>query len=215
MRALYWNIRDVRKAAAKLALRIFIKEKHLEVVCIAKPMVEITIKVDWGQINPLLTFVHAKCLRVLRRDLWTELGTVAPLDSCPWLVVRDFNATLALTEKKGPGSFSQGSIAEFGAMVDACSLMAIPSQERKFTWTNNRKVGHVAAVLDRSFCNEAWLSVLGDSSQIVLTSTISDHPPILVVAEAIKRPANAPFRFQRFWLDHPNFPSVVEDSWKE
>ncbi|XP_043699291.1 uncharacterized protein LOC122650056 [Telopea speciosissima] len=100
-------------------------------------------------------------------------------------------------------------------MVDVCSLLMIPSRGRKFTWTTNRKAGHVAVVLDRSFCNKAWLSVCGDSSQIVLTSTMSDHAPILVVAEAVKRLENVPFRLQRFWLEHPNFLHIVQESWKE
>ncbi|XP_043725805.1 uncharacterized protein LOC122672387 [Telopea speciosissima] len=60
-----------------------------------------------------------------------------------------------------------------------------------------------------------WLSLFGDCSQVVLTSNVSDHAPLLVVSDSIPRLPNAPFRLQRLWLEHHNFLSVVEGSWKE
>ncbi|XP_042482726.1 uncharacterized protein LOC122063090 [Macadamia integrifolia] len=74
----------------------------------------------------------------------------------------DFNATLHSHEKRGPGNFSLGSAAEFGAMVDACSMSQVLSIGRKFTWTNNRCHGNVCSVLDRSFCDKEWLDSFQD-----------------------------------------------------
>ncbi|XP_042501990.1 uncharacterized protein LOC122079520 [Macadamia integrifolia] len=99
-------------------------------------------------------------------------------------------------------------------MVDTCSLIQVPSQGRKFTWTNNRRRGHVSAVLNRSFCNEAWISYFQECHQFVLQRVASDHAPILVVSEGSERPKNCPFRFQRFWTDHEDYLNAVQSSWE-
>ncbi|XP_042488549.1 uncharacterized protein LOC122068701 [Macadamia integrifolia] len=120
----------------------------------------------WWQQRPFaLSVVHANCFRATRRDLWTNLAMSAPSQGTPWLVLGDFNATFQAHEKRGPGSFNLGSVAEFGAMVDGCSLIQIPSQGRKFTWTNNWRRGNVVAVLDRSFCTDDWFTVFKDCHQ--------------------------------------------------
>ncbi|XP_042505579.1 uncharacterized protein LOC122082168 [Macadamia integrifolia] len=263
MKALYWNIRGIKKAAARLALRNILRDKRPDFLCIAEPMIpsdafptlffnklgfdpdfihnerlggvsnlwliwrrgvakpvvlssseqQISVSVQWAQEIFILSVVHAKCLRAARRELWTDLVATHPGLTTPWMILGDFNATLLSSEKRGPGSFNLGSAGDFGAMVDTCSLIQVPSQGRKFTWTNNRRRGHVSAVLDRSFCNEAWISYFQECHQFVLQRVASDHTPILVVSEGSERPKNCPFRFQRFWADHEGYLNAVKSSW--
>ncbi|XP_042486522.1 uncharacterized protein LOC122066747 [Macadamia integrifolia] len=130
-------------------------------------------------------------------------------------MIGDFNAYLQSHEKKGPGNFSLGSATEFNAMIDSCSMAQLPSSGRKFTWSNNRKAGNVSAVLDRSFCNEKWLTIFQDSSQLVLPRIASDHGPLLMVSDASQRPSNCPFRFHQFWMEHEDFVRIVALSWSE
>ncbi|XP_042518500.1 uncharacterized protein LOC122092229 [Macadamia integrifolia] len=263
MKTLYWNIRGIKKAAARLALRNILRDKRPDFLCIAEPMIpsdafptlffnklgfdpdfihnerlggvsnlwliwrrgvakpvvlssseqQISVSVQWAQETFILSVVHAKCLRAARRELWTDLVATHPGLTTPWMILGDFNATLLSSEKRGPGSFNLGSAGDFGAMVDTCSLIQVPSQGRKFTWTNNRRRGHVSAVLDRSFCNEAWISYFQECHQFVLQRVASDHTPILVVSEGSERPKNCPFRFQRFWADHEGYLNAVKSSW--
>ncbi|XP_042478761.1 uncharacterized protein LOC122059794 [Macadamia integrifolia] len=263
MKALYWNIRGIKKAAARLALRNILRDKRPDFLCIAEPMIpsdafptlffnklgfdpdfihnerlggvsnlwliwrrgvakpvvlssseqQISVSVQWAQEIFILSVVHAKCLRAARRELWTDLVATHPGLTTPWMIFGDFNATLLSSEKRGPGIFNLGSAGDFGAMVDTCSLIQVPSQGRKFTWTNNRRRGHVSAVLDRSFCNEAWISYFQECHQFVLQRVASDHTPILVVSEGSERPKNCPFRFQRFWADHEGYLNAVKSSW--
>ncbi|XP_042485020.1 uncharacterized protein LOC122065293 [Macadamia integrifolia] len=175
----------------------------------------ITLRVQWQSNIFIVSFIHANCFRAARRDLWSNLAASNPGQGTPWLVTGDFNATLHAHEKRGPGSFNLGSAADFGALVDSCSLIQIPSQGRKYTWTNNRRRGNVVAVLDRSFCTDAWISEFQDCHQKVLSNCASDHSPLLVVSEASVKPSNCPFRFQRSWIDHENFLKIVKESWDE
>ncbi|XP_042487366.1 uncharacterized protein LOC122067601 [Macadamia integrifolia] len=149
----------------------------------------------------------------MRKQLWLDLElSISAL--VPWSVMGDFNATLFSHEKRGPGKFNLGSAAEFQAMVDACELLSIPSQGKKFTWTNNRRRGHAVAVLDRSFCNGKWIDVFRNVKQRVLLSSVSDHAPLIVVSDDVQRPTNIPFRFHSFWMENDQFISVVEEAWK-
>ncbi|XP_042518618.1 uncharacterized protein LOC122092373 [Macadamia integrifolia] len=163
----------------------------------------------------VFSFVHANCFRASRRELWTNLAASNPSQGTPWLVAGDFNANFLAHEKRGPSTFNMGSAAEFGAMIDGCSLIQIPSQGRKFTWTNNRRKGNVMAKLDRSLCTDDWFSQFQDCHQKVISMGASDHLALMVVSEASLKPLNYPFWFQRSWADHENFKKIVKDSWDD
>ncbi|XP_042509129.1 uncharacterized protein LOC122084758 [Macadamia integrifolia] len=175
---------------------------------------QLSITVDWLGNCVGLTFVHANCFMVKRRELWSELGLVVN-PNLPWSVIGDFNATLLSNEKRGPGRFNAKSAADFQSMVDTCLLIQVPSQGKMFTWTNNRRRGNVATVLDRSFCNSKWLDMFKSTLQRVLLRSSSDHAPILVVSDSIARPGNIPFRFNNFWMEHDLFDNVIQDVWNQ
>ncbi|XP_042484054.1 uncharacterized protein LOC122064425 [Macadamia integrifolia] len=191
--------KGMKKASGKNALRVLVKEKDPDILCIAEPMIKIS-------------FVHASSFRAERRSLWMNLMADSPQSPTPWAIMGDFNATLQSHEKRGPGNFSMGSAVEFGAMVDACAMAQVPSSGMKFTWSNNRCRGNVRAMLDRSFCNDEWISRFQDCAQTVLDRIASDHAPIMVTSAMSQRPTNAPFRFHKFWIDHTDFENVAKTS---
>ncbi|XP_042479726.1 uncharacterized protein LOC122060676 [Macadamia integrifolia] len=98
-------------------------------------------------------------------------------------------------------------------MVDACELINTPSQGSKFTWTNNRRIGHVAAVLDKCFFSANWLDVFGDCGHQVLHQSVSDHAPVLISSAAAPKPRNAPFRFHRFWMEEGSCEDHLREVW--
>ncbi|XP_042497584.1 uncharacterized protein LOC122076339 [Macadamia integrifolia] len=157
--------------------------RHPSIVSMSEQ--QLSIEVDWQGEKLLLSFIHASCFKIERRDLWSELAAISAA-SLPLLVVGDFNATLLSNEKKGPGKFNVGSAAEFQAMVDSCMLISTPSQGKKYTWSNNRGRGNVMAVLDRSFHNELWIDEFKNISQRVISCTASDHTPILIHSNVVK-----------------------------
>ncbi|XP_042489434.1 uncharacterized protein LOC122069479 [Macadamia integrifolia] len=197
MKLLFWNIRGMKKASGKNALRVLVKEKDPDILCIAEPMIEVTnfpnlffnrlgfccnfihntrvgkapnlwivwkrnlniptiiaeseqhisVTITSDSITAQISFVHASSFRAKRRSLWMKLMADSPQSPTPWAIMGDFNATLQSHEKRGPGNFSMGSAAEFGAMVDACVMAQVPSSGMKFTWSNNRRKGNPIFVL--------------------------------------------------------------------
>eukprot|EP00253_Pinus_taeda_P028175 PITA_28175 len=49
----------------------------------------------------------------------------------------------------------------------------------------------------------------------ILPSGGSDHWPISLMVEIPGKPRNKPFRFEKFWIEHPNFLTMVEKWWSE
>eukprot|EP00253_Pinus_taeda_P022648 PITA_22648 len=49
----------------------------------------------------------------------------------------------------------------------------------------------------------------------ILPSGGSDHWPISLEATFLGTPRNKPFRFEKFWLQHPNFVKLLEKWWCE
>ncbi|XP_042490858.1 uncharacterized protein LOC122070717 [Macadamia integrifolia] len=87
-----------------------------------------TIAMNWSLQQIQVSFIHASCFRVDRRTLWLDLMHDSPQSPTPWVIIGDFNATLYSHEKRGPGSFSLDSAAEYGAMVDVCSMSQIQAK---------------------------------------------------------------------------------------
>ncbi|XP_042477770.1 uncharacterized protein LOC122059150 [Macadamia integrifolia] len=261
MKVLFWNVRGIKKASARIALLKIVRENSPDIICLDEPMVsmnkfpksffskigfatdfiqnervdahpnlwimwkqglrkplissmseqKLSIQVEWNDRMLNVSMVHAKCLRAERRSLWMDI--VFDDSGAPRMIIGDFNATLYDHERRGPGSFSLGAAYEFAAMVDALALIQIPSSGRKFTWTNNRRRGNVAAVLDRTFVNEEWMKIFDDCIQKVLICVASDHAPLMACSVSSIKPKNCPFRLNSFWMDHHQFLDLIKEVW--
>ena len=89
----------------------------------------------------------------------------------------------------------------FRAAISHCQLKEIHLQNRKYTWSNERR--HPTLVrLDRVFCNESWDLAFENHSLHALSSSHSDHCPILLAHhQGWRKPT--PFRFENFWTKLP------------
>eukprot|EP00253_Pinus_taeda_P012046 PITA_12046 len=85
-----------------------------------------------------------------------------------------------------------------------------------FIWTNRRGEDRlIASRLDRFLISESIImdGILAESD--ILPSGGSDHWPISLIVEVQGTRRNKPFRFEKFWLDHPNFLEMVKKWWSE
>lgn len=101
----------------------------------------------------------------------------------------------------------------FRAAISHCQLKEIHLQNRKYTWSNERR--HPTLVrLDRVFCNESWDLAFENHSLHALSSSHSDHCPILLAHhQGWRKPT--PFRFENFWTKLPHFQEVVTTAWSQ
>ena len=82
---------------------------------------------------------------------------------------------------------------------------------RRYTWSNARDQPTLVK-LDRWFCSVDWDDMHPDASLSAVSSSLSDHCPILM-STAVRFFAKKRFRFERFWLKLEGFEEVVRASW--
>eukprot|EP00253_Pinus_taeda_P030838 PITA_30838 len=121
-----------------------------------------------------------------------------------------------LLEKKGGLRKLNRDVEAFTDFIETVKMVDIHPKNGLFTW-NNRRGGDrlIASRLDRFLISE---SIIMDG--IIVESDIlpiggSDHWPISLIVEVQGTPRNKPFRFEKFWLDHPNFLEMVKKWWSE
>ncbi|XP_026410369.1 uncharacterized protein LOC113305563 [Papaver somniferum] len=172
-----------------------------------------SITVEIGEV--LVTGVHASCSSINRRELWQDMCDISFMNK-PWLILGDFNTLLYVDEKRGCRQPNISAMNEFQDCVDFCDLVQAPKSGLGFSWCNGR-VGNKRIIcnLDRALFNLKWLEKFNSWSYKVGTRGISDHGPIIGSDAIIPKALNSPFRFQKMWLNFPDFIQVIQDSWNE
>ena len=166
-----------------------------------------------GVWNCVVSVVYGECDYEKRRELWADLINCGSMvDDSPWLVLGDFNAI------RSPFEHSGGSVAwpawkdDLGCCLGQAGLDDLQFSGCKFTWFNKQIQSPIWRKLDRVLVNPSWECIFPGSSARFLPSRISDHSPMVVkLAELPKR--KIPFKFFQFWVDHPEFLSVVTRAW--
>eukprot|EP00253_Pinus_taeda_P022384 PITA_22384 len=128
----------------------------------------------------------------------------------------DFNMITSLMEKKGGLRKLNRDGDQFKDFIDNARLVDVYPKQGKFTW-NNRQGGEnlISSRLDRFLVSENLLLDGKNVESSILPSGGSDHWPISLIVEVPGTPRNKPFHFEKFWIEHPNFLTMVEKWWAE
>eukprot|EP00253_Pinus_taeda_P033845 PITA_33845 len=137
-----------------------------------------------------------------------------PRSKC--IIGGDFNMITTLLENKGGLRKLNKDSEAFTSFIDNVKLVDILPKSGNFTW-NNRRGGErlIASRLDQFLISE---NIILDGITIesnILPTGGSNHWPISLTVVVQSTPRNKPFRFEKFWLDHPNFLELVEKWWSE
>eukprot|EP00253_Pinus_taeda_P028466 PITA_28466 len=128
----------------------------------------------------------------------------------------DFNMITSLMEKKGGLRKLNRDGEQFKDFIDNANLVDVYPKQGSFTWNNRRGGEHlISSRLDRFLVSENLLLDGRNLESSILPSGGSDHWPISLVIEVPGPPRNKPFRFEKFWIEHPNFLTMVEKWWAE
>lgn len=167
-----------------------------------------------GSDNIKCTFVYAKCRRQQRFELWESLTHIADDVSVPWLIGGDFNVVTMHNEKKGIHPPDVNAMMDFNNFIMRAGLSDAGYTGHDYTWCNHRLGDEtVWERLDRFLINGAFISTFSIPKVTHLPRATSDHCPLLF--ETIGNSKNrSRFHFNRMWIKHPSFRSVVECSWE-
>ena len=133
----------------------------------------------------LLTVVYGPARDSLKQAFLRELKNSKPVDASAWLVLGDFNLIYCARDKNNR-NLNLRRMRQFRAALSFCELREIHLQNRKFTWSNERRRPTLAR-LDRVFCNEHWDLTFEQHGLQELVTSLSDHCPLVLSSLASPR----------------------------
>ena len=95
-------------------------------------------------------------------------------------------------------------------------LIDITPKNLKYTWSNRRLgVGNIMERLDRFLVNISLLSSFAVGYTNILSSSASDHYPILLTMEPHHHLGPIPFKYNPLWRYNSSAGAIIETTWKQ
>jgi exonuclease III len=146
-----------------------------------------------------------------------KLTQVKALVNTPnWILGGDFNMIMSLEEKAGGSKRLEQDSGKFKTLPEQLNLVDIENSNGTFTWSNRRSGSqHVACRLDRFLVTEELIERDLCMESLILPKAGSDHWPIALQIAIETTPNFKPFRFEKFWLTHPDFQQLAKTWWNQ
>jgi exonuclease III len=133
-----------------------------------------------------------------------------------WILAGDFDIITSLAEKKGGTRRLDRDVKEFSKFIDTVEMVDLKTNNGQFTWNNKRMNQYqVATRLDRFLVSESIIMQGLTLDCNILPWGGSDHWPMQLEAGFQTTPKNRPFRFEKFWIEHPTFKEIIKQWWRE
>lgn len=139
-----------------------------------------------------------------------ELRDIRDLHAGPWLVAGDFNLILDPGEKSNE-NINKRLMGKVRRWLRELELKELYLNGRRYTWSNEREVATLEK-LDRVLSAVDWELAFPNSFLSALSTSTSDHCPLLVALEAQLQTGRR-FFFESFWPKVDGFQEVVQAAW--
>uniref|UniRef100_A0A453Q9V0 Endonuclease/exonuclease/phosphatase domain-containing protein n=1 Tax=Aegilops tauschii subsp. strangulata TaxID=200361 RepID=A0A453Q9V0_AEGTS len=158
-----------------------------------------------------LVAIYGTSYNELKLEFFAELHEVMDGLTYPVLLGGDFNLVRSTADKNN-GIINNQFTYLFNDWINKWCLMEINVANRKFTWSNNQD-DPIFATIDRIFVSLNWDAHFPLSMVTALPRVGSDHTPLVLDTGAWRVTSPRIFRFEKWWLDHPNLKKMVIDTW--
>jgi hypothetical protein len=103
---------------------------------------------------------------------------------------------------------------KFQELLEQHKLVDIENGNGTFTWTNKHTgPQQIACRLDHFLLSETLLLEGPLIESNILPKAGSDHWPVQLWVDTMASPKLKPFRFEKFWLSHPDFQKMARIWW--
>jgi exonuclease III len=127
-----------------------------------------------------------------------------------WLLLGDFNLIYKVQDKNND-RLDQRLMLTFRRALNHLEVKEIELIGRKFTWTNSHESPTMTRI-DRAFAIAEWEESYVHPTAQSLSSSVSDHCPLLITSLAPTRP-QPKFRFESLWTDMDGYQECVKEAW--
>uniref|UniRef100_A0A803NZS4 Reverse transcriptase n=1 Tax=Cannabis sativa TaxID=3483 RepID=A0A803NZS4_CANSA len=138
-----------------------------------------------------LTGLYGEPNRSLRQNTWDQIRTLMALYALPWCIIGDLNNVISQSDKRGGNLYPTWLIDGFGNMLEECNLIDMDLCGYPYTWEKGR------------------------AKLINLEVSTSDHCPIQLLLDVVKRTeVQKKFRFENLLPREPACAQIVKDTWE-
>jgi hypothetical protein len=161
------------------------------------------------------TFVYGEPRPQDRPEFWKLLRRIKNVSSEPWLMAGDFNEALFQSEHFSMRRRSESLMQDFRDTLNSCNLHDLGFYGTPWTY-DNKQVGNknVRVRLDRAVACPAWLTMFPFSSVQHITSSRSDHCPIVINLERDQtKLIKSATRYEAMWEREASLFECVDEAW--
>ncbi|XP_057785445.1 uncharacterized protein LOC131002988 [Salvia miltiorrhiza] len=189
----------------------FAQPSVVTTICFSSEQV-IVAECSWQNILFRVAIIHGANDPILRRDLWRDLLQFIDGNT---VFMGDFNAIKGAHERLSAVTPARGPCLEFCDFINSTGFIEPASSGLFYTWAGHRFPEHVESLLDRALVSNSFVDLWSGVSTQVLPRVTSDHSPVVFICRPRAAQRKRSFRFLNMWIDHPDFLTVVRDSWEE
>ena len=160
----------------------------------------------------VVSVVYGPNLAAMRPAFWDDLDRVVVSSADCHLLMGDFNCLLSIHDSNNL-VIPNPSMRGFQDFVHRHFLYPIPLTGERFSWSNMRS-RPCCRVLDRVFVTPNLLDLIPDVKCVLFAPSISDHGQIITHWGDDFQPTRS-FAFEEWWLQEPDFLSVITNSWNK
>lgn len=182
-----------------------LQQSHLTANTITASVQDIRLNDQWsvtGIYGPQEDFDKKMFLRQIKR--------LKQNTNAKWLLLGDFNL-IYQDEDKNNGRLNRRMMLRFRRALNSIEVKEIPLTGRRFTWSSQQNTPTLTRI-DRAFCSPEWEEAFVNPILQPLSSSSSDHCPLLLTSLNMPRPCTR-FRFETWWTQMPGFHQQVQLAW--
>jgi exonuclease III len=158
-----------------------------------------------------ITVVYGPQSSAEKIQFLAELTERCALCHGPWMIIGDFNMILRASEKNNT-NLDRTSMRRFRDFVACLDLKELYLHGRVFTWCNEWE-NPTMTMIDRALVSVDWDLQNPDALLQALSSSASDHAPLLLSLNAGHKPKRR-FRFERYWEKLDGFEEAIQEGWR-
>ncbi|KAK8514833.1 hypothetical protein V6N12_057729 [Hibiscus sabdariffa] len=179
-----------------------------------KNLIDTVISIN-GEDEWFGTFIYAPPYEEEKQEFWERLGTLRDDVNAKWCIMGDTNIVASPNEKYGGSPFDHNNAKWFHEFLEKAYLMEIQSKGGIYTWSNQRcEENEIREKLDRVLSSLEWSFLFPKAIAIVEIPVASDHAPIVLLTNGLKKRTRTEFKFESRWTLEEECSNIVREEWK-
>jgi hypothetical protein len=149
--------------------------------------------------------------------MWDLIKRIKPLMNLPWLMMGDFNETMWQSEHFSKKKRNEKQMMDFRETLSYCDLHDLGFNGTPWTYDNKRQgKENVKVRLDRVVASPSWSDIYPQSNVSHLTSSRSDHCPILLklFQDNASPRTNCALRYEACWESEESLAEEIKVAWE-